>query len=228
MTKGVKYGIMCLGEKSMRILPDIHFRTNYKKRYEANYGKLTERRQKKAKEKAEIAAEHPNAKRQRFVGAIFFFIVFGVIVLISWFLYASYSSKESEINTLVQNIHNADDTIKAYQVVASDERIEQLNEAVSQIVTLQTQYLTANYDAGFAAKSARYLGRYAENWAEAVDENAVWHGYLDLSEGDTRTASGVFILSQDNSPVVVVTTKLATDAAGNFTEITSLRRAVLV
>ena len=212
----------------MRILPDIHFRTNYKKRYEANYSKLTDRRQKRAEQKAEITAKHPDAKRQRFIGAIFFFVVFCVIVLVGWFLYASYTAKEDEINALTQDIYNADDTIKAYQVVASDERIEQLNDAVSQIVTLQMQYLTADYDEGFVAKAARYLGRYNKNWSGSESKNAVWRGYLDLSEGDTRTANGIFILSQNNAPIIVVMTTLATDASGNFTEITSLRQAVLL
>lgn len=212
----------------MRILPDIHFRTNYKKRYEANYSKLTDRRQKRAEQKAEITVKYPDAKRQRFIGAIFFFVVFCAIVLAGWFLYASYTAKEDEINALTQDIYNADDTIKAYQVVASDERIEQLNDAVSQIVTLQTQYLTADYDEGFAAKAARYLGRYNKNWSESESKNAVWRGYLDLSEGDTRTANGIFILSQNNAPIIVVMTTLATDASGNFTEITSLRQAVLL
>lgn len=208
-------------------MPDIHFRTNYKKRYEVNYSKLTDRRQKRVKEKAEIAAEHPDAKRQRFIGAIFFFAIFGVIAATGWFLYASYMTKEDEINALTQEICNADDTIKAYQVVASDERIEQLNDAVTQIVLLQTQYLTASYDASFAANATRYLGRYNKNWSDKVRNDAVWRGYLDLSEGDTRSANGVFILSQNNAPIMVVMTTLSTDASGNFTEIASFRQAVL-
>lgn len=225
MTRRHEYDIIQLGDFDMKILPDKNFKASYKSRYEANYEKLTAKRQTRAEQRAANCSNHEE-KKQRLVGAIVFGIITAIVVCVGVYVFNVFSEKESAVNVLEQQIDIIDADIKAYQTVVSDERVEQLENAVIQITALQMQYLSDERSDDFEALAAQYLGDYNESWSQVADDKAPfkWTGHLDLSNCEINSAKGIFILFQGNVPVSVAVAMLETDAQGNFTKITELTR----
>lgn len=211
----------------MRLLPDRHIRVNYKKRYAANYERLCDRRQKRADKKA---AETLDTVKQKLVGSIVFVIIILIVFLIGSYLFGVYSEKESQIQALENEIRSLDETIKEYQIVDSEDKFEQLNEAVRWVSDLQNQYITGEFSDTFDVYAARYLGQYNENWADDIDnlENPVWQGYLDRSCDFKESAVMLFILYDKGAPVLVVNVRYSMDRFGNLGEMIHMDKAELI
>lgn len=214
----------------MQILPDKNFKANYKKRYNANYEKLMSRRQERAERKARRTPEKPEVIKQRLVGGFVFSFVALVVIFTGYYLSGIYSDKESEIQALENEIQSLDSTIREYQIINSDEKYEQIEEAVQIVTDLQNQYVTGNIGDVFNAYAVRYLGQYNENWADDVDNltNPVWKGYLDKSGNFRDSASMLFILYDKAAPIVVVSVKFGIDSSGNLSEMVYADKVMLV
>jgi len=213
----------------MRLLPDRNFKENYKKRYDANYEKIMNYR----KERAEAKAARPpfdfDKFKKTFVGAGAVIVIFGCIFGVGAFFSSLFEENENEIAKLEQEIANIENTIQQYQIVNSEEKYAQINEALLYITALQNQYASNTFSENFDVYAERYLGEYNNNWAAEIEtyDNLTWKGYLDNSCEFRNSADMLFILYDNSKPVLVAEISYGLTEAGNLDTLKSVRKQVL-
>ncbi len=214
----------------MRLLPDRNIKANYKKRYDANYEKLMAYRHRRAEQKAEKSPLTVDNIKQRALGAAVFGVLVFILCMAGTCLSGIYEDKQAEIALLESQITDVDTTIKEYQVINSEEKYQQIADAIVWIEDLQTQYVTNDFRDTFDAYAERYLGDYNSNWAKDIKTvvDPVWKGYLD-SSGDLRTSVDMlFILYSNAAPVMAVRVSYSIDGYGNLGTMTYCSKAAFV
>ena len=205
----------------MRLLPDKNLKENYKKRYNANYDKIMAYRQNRAEKKSDKTPISFETRKQQLIGAAATIAIFGCLFCAGCFISSHYSEKEAEIYELEQKAAELDESILQYQLIDSDEKYAQINEAVQQVADLQNQYATGTFSNDFEAYADRYLGSYNNNWIGSdTFYNPVWKGYVDSSCDFRDMADMIFILYDSDKPVTVVKVSFELSASGNLGRMT--------
>ena len=210
----------------MRLLPDKNFKENYKKRYDANYEKIMNYR----REREEAKAERPPFDLARFkktlAGAAAVIAIFGSVLGMGAFFSSVFDEQENEITKLEREIAGVENTIREYQVINSEEKYVQINEALFHVTSLQNQYASNEFNADFEVYAERYLGNYNNNWAGELEkcENPVWKGYLDNSCEFRDSADMLFILYDNLKPVIVAKVSFGLTESGNLDVMKSVQK----
>lgn len=212
----------------MRLLPDRHLKTTYKRHYDANYEKIMAFRNDLNKRATERQTCEKTSIKATMLGALSFLLVLGCVLYVAIHL-ASYNiSKQNEIKNLQQQITELDEIIQEYQVIDSEEKYQQIDDALQQVVRLQTMYVTNTCDKSFDVYAERYLGSFNTNWAESLSLIApVWTGYVDKSCTYKDFVDMLFVLYDNNYPVMTVHAKYAIDQYGNIERMIKADRQVL-
>lgn len=202
----------------MRLLPDKDFKANYKKRYDANYEKIMSYRKERSERKANRKPLSPEILKQRILGGFATVIILGSFFGVGAFISSRYDEKESRIDELEQEFLYLDENVKAYQVINSDAKFEQINDALSYVTDLQNQYVSNKFSDDFEGYAARYLGSYNNNWASELKglEQPVWQGYLDGACNFRDSAKMLFILYDRARPVLVAKVSFSIENNGNL------------
>lgn len=214
----------------MRLLPDKNFKENYKKRYDENYARIMAFRDERAERKANRAPVTGMQIKTGLVGCVATVVILGVLAYTGSFMSSWHDDKKAEIEVLNNKIQSLDITIREYQTINSDEKYEQIDEAVAIVTDLQNQYVANSFSDNFDTYALRYLGEHNESWANSVSDlvDPVWHGHVDRA-GDFRgSADMIFILYDEAKPVMVVRISFEIDAAGNLGDITDFDKMVLI
>jgi len=212
----------------MRIFPDKDYEIYYKANYDENYKKLTAFRKRTDSIVIDLLS-HPERIKTGLLGAIVIGVIFAAILCSGAFISGSYTEKETQIASLKATSSELDEKIQAYQVFDSDTKYEQIDEAIAQIVDLQTQYATNDFGDTFDVYAERYLGSYNENWADGLvfKGTPVWVGYYDKADSNTDSIDMVFVLCDGSIPVMVAKTSYSIDKYGNLVELIRLETDIL-
>ena len=213
----------------MRVLPDVNFKENYKKHYAENYEKLNAKREERAERRRSKPRDSLETIKYKIAGAAATFIILGSFFAIGAAISLKLSAKEQQIAEIEYNISQADDLIRTYQAINSDETMMQINDMLVHITDLQNQYVTGQFSESFISDAEYYLGSYNNDWSESVDRPAepVWHGYLNKACSFDETAEVLFILYDTNRPVLLVFASCSIDQFGNIESLSSVRKTVL-
>lgn len=214
----------------MRMLPDVNFKENYKKHYAENYEKLNAKREERAERRRSKPRDSLETIKYKVVGAAVTFIILGSFFAAGMFVSSSFSEKEQQIAEIEYNISQTEDLIRKYQVINSEETMQQLNDKLIFVTDLQNQYVTEQFSKSFASDAEYYLGSYNYDWSESVDKlsEPVWHGYANKACSFDETAELLFILYDGNRPVLLVFASCNIDQFGNIESLSSVRKTVLV
>lgn len=205
----------------MQLLPDRNFRSNYKKRYDSNFEKLMERKEKRLAQKASRTS---NTLKQTLLGSIVCVCVFSFLGIIGLNISNLYNERELSISELTEKIQACNEAIKQFQIVDTDAKEQQAKEALAYVTNIQNLYLNNNYDADYDIYAIRYLGEYNADWSANCDAliKAVWSGYIDFAYDDTQTTRMCFILSDNGCPVKTVVLYYTVDRFGNLETVTRM------
>lgn len=210
----------------MRLLPDKNFKENYKKRYNANYKKIVSYRRKREKAKAERPPFDPVKFKKMTAGAVVVIVIFCLIIGVGVIFSSLFNEREEKIVVLKQEIAKNETIIQEYQIINSEEKYEQINEALFYITSLQNQYTSNDFDEDFDVYAERYLGDYNNDWSSELEscKNPVWKGYLDNSCEFRDTADMLFILYDNLKPVIVAKVSYGLTESGNIDVIKSVSK----
>lgn len=201
----------------MRWLPDKNFKANYKKRYIENYEKITARREEKDERRAKLNPILSTNIKQVVLGSVSVIAIFACILGTGVYISSEYGKKEDAISQLKQDIAYSEEIVREYQVINSDEKFEQIDDALVSITNLQNMYLTGIDPTETAAYVNQYLGDYTEAWLTDINcENPEWKGYIDWSYDLRDEVRMVFVLCDNISSVGVVRLTLQIDKNGNL------------
>lgn len=213
----------------MRVLPDVNFKENYKKHYAENYEKLNAKREERAERRRSKPRDSLETIKYKIAGAIATFIILGSFFVIGAAASSKFSAKEQQIAEIEYNISQTDNLIRTYQVINSDETMQQINDMLVHITDLQNQYVAGQFSVNFISDAEYYLGSYNNDWSESVDRpvEPVWHGYLNKACSFNETAELLFILYDANRPVLLVFASCGIDRFGNIESLSGVRKTVL-
>lgn len=212
----------------MRILPDFHFRENYKKRYAENYEKISTKLEEQAEIRHNRVSDSPEVVRYKIAGFVSSVIIIGSFFAVGFWLSTMTSEKEARIAELKYQIIEADNLVKTYQIINGEAMKEQLDEAVMMVTDLQNQYATQSFSENFEQYADRYLGNFNNNWASDLNlSKPRWQGYINRAHEFDDTACFIFILYDDRTPVLVTDVRFEIDANGNLGIMNSVRKMML-
>lgn len=208
----------------MRLLPDKHIKNTYMEHYKINYERLANR---KSRKQHTISL---GVIKLQIVGCVVFIIITLAVLVVGFFVLLNRSEKINQISELNSEIQQYEDLIKQYQIIDSEEKNEQINEAVHYVVDLQDQYLSNTFSDTFETYAARYLGSYNENWASDYNDLVApgWQGFINKACDLMDSAEMVFILYDVSVPKMVVAVSYDLDKFGNLGEMTSMNKVMLV
>ena len=216
----------------MRILPDLNFRENYKKRYAENYERLS----KKYTDRISARRSRPPVSSElivrQVVGCIAFFAVLISVFLIGVHVANIFNEKQACINELYTLINETDETIKSYQTINSEAMQNQIDDILLHVIDLQNQHLSQDYSYDFETLSDMYLDNYNTDWSEGIDnldgyENLSWRGYLDKSSDFQTGVHFIYLLCSDDIPIMIVSVDYSLDNVGDIDRITNIDKLVL-
>lgn len=209
----------------MRILPDLHFRENYKKRYTENYEKISTKLEEQAEVRRNRVPDSPDVVRYKIAGFVSSVIIIGCFFAVGFSLSVKSAEKERRIAELENQIIEADNLVKTYQIVNGEAMKEQLDEAVVIVTDLQNQYVTQTFSEDFEQYADRYLGDFNNNWASDLElSNPRWQGYVNRAHEFDDTACFIFILYDDRTPILVTDVRYELDGNGNLGIMKSVRK----
>lgn len=214
----------------MKILPNRHFKEDYKKHYAENYEKMLAKQAERHEKKMQRDVDSITEIKYIAVGAIAIVIIFGVFFVICSAISSSFDDKRAKIAELESNINSIQDTISKYHTIDNNSMQDQLNTAASYITAYQNQYFTAENES-LDYYASKYLGTYTGNWAEDLDitepENYTWQSYINKAAAYDNKADILCILYNGNIPVMLADIAYNMDDYGNLGEVISIRKTVL-
>lgn len=211
----------------MRILPDLHFKENYKKHYDENYAKIHAKIEEQTKIR-QARVYDPELLKYKIVGFVASVVIIGSFFGIGYIINSKFTEKEKYIAELNQSILLADKNIKQYQIINGDAMKSQIDEVVTNITALQNAYLSQTFSDDFTLLSDYYLGDYNNDWSSDMDlTNPLWTGCVNKAHTFDDTCSFVFILTDNKNPVMFAEVYCSLDDNGNLGKIVSVRKARL-
>lgn len=216
----------------MRILPNLHFAESYKKHYKENCEKIQTFNENRKEARAEYRENHPFSVKNLFIGVAAFAGVLAAPIIAGVVLKSQFAEKNNIVKELEASISEANVIIQSYQAVDTESMNEQIETAVFYVTSLQNQYLKNEFSDDFDIYADRYLGEYNSDWAEDIGKlvSPVWKGYVDkassYSDPETydKEASMVFILYDEDIPIMTVDVIYSLDYNGNLGVMSSIRK----
>lgn len=179
----------------MRILPDLHYGKNFKKRYAENYDKIVQKRaeldEKNKQRVADIKQIDWKPKLLAFgLGAA----ILGVIIFIGVSFMNVYTEKQAKIEILQSQADSLHQQASKLSILIQDDFIDNIKSYVKDELDMQTIYLASD--------------RYNNNsWCRNIDDlssDVYYKAYIDAGSDFIDSFRTTYILYENNKPRLII------------------------
>ena len=179
----------------MRILPDLHYGKNFKKRYNENYDKIVQKRAKlDKKNKQRVADIRQIDWKPKLLTFGFGVAILGIIVFIGISFMNVYAEKQAKIEVLQSQADSLHQQASKLSILIQDDFIDNIKAYVKNELDTQTVYLTSD--------------RYNNNsWCrniESLSSDVYYKAYIDAGSNFIDSFRTTYILYENNKPRLII------------------------
>lgn len=179
----------------MRILPDLHYGKNFKKRYNENYDKIVQKRAKlDKKNKQRVADIRQIDWKPKLLTFGFGVAILGIIVFIGISFMNVYAEKQAKIEVLQSQADSLHQQASKLSILIQDDFIDNIKAYVKNELDTQTVYLTSD--------------RYNNNsWCrniENLSSDVYYKAYIDAGSNFIDSFRTTYILYENNKPRLII------------------------
>ena len=179
----------------MRILPDLHYGKNFKKRYNENYDKIVQKRAKlDKKNKQRVADIRQIDWKPKLLTFGFGVAILGIIVFIGISFMNVYAEKQAKIEVLQSQADSLHQQASKLSILIQDDFIDNIKAYVKNELDMQTVYLTSD--------------RYNNNsWCrniENLSSDVYYKAYIDAGSNFIDSFRTTYILYENNKPRLII------------------------
>ena len=179
----------------MRILPDLHYGKNFKKRYNENYDKIVQKRAKlDKKNKQRVADIRQIDWKSKLLTFGFGVAILGIIVFIGISFMNVYAEKQAKIEVLQSQADSLHQQASKLSILIQDDFIDNIKAYVKNELDTQTVHLTSD--------------RYNNNsWCrniENLSSDVYYKAYIDAGSNFIDSFRTTYILYENNKPRLII------------------------
>lgn len=179
----------------MRILPDLHYGKNFKKRYNENYDKIVQKRAKlDKKNKQRVADIRQIDWKSKLLTFGLGVAILGIIVFIGISFMNVYAEKQAKIEVLQSQADSLHQQASKLSILIQDDFIDNIKAYVKNELDTQTVYLTSD--------------RYNNNsWCrniENLSSDVYYKAYIDAGSNFIDSFRTTYILYENNKPRLII------------------------
>ena len=179
----------------MRILPDLHYGKNFKKRYNENYDKIVQKRAKLDKKNKQRVADIRQIDWKSKLPVFGLGVaILGIIVFIGISFMNVYAEKQAKIEVLQSQADSLHQQASKLSILIQDDFIDNIKAYVKNELDTQTVYLTSD--------------RYNNNsWCrniENLSSDVYYKAYIDAGSNFIDSFRTTYILYENNKPRLII------------------------
>lgn len=205
----------------MKILPNKHFREDFKKHYAENYDRIHTKLEEKQNQSLEKMRDSIESSRKdsthilmSIIGLGFFALAAFILVAALTPIYNNITSAKANIESLQQEIIDINEQTMIYENIALADIKSNADIVAGNIEALQNMYLEGDIPDKYKLDAQKYFGDdYNRSWAENINLSGdeYWRCFPNKGCDFSDTAEFVSILYNNNTPVRIVIAEYALD-----------------